>query len=201
MKRILLRWCLLASLVSAPGLAVAFDLPALSQQLAQAQVIRGPFTQEKFLRALPKPLTSQGRFVLARGQGLLWQLQTPLRLDYRIDGQGIARRDASGWNMLPGTQTGAEQNRLFLAVLQGDTGGLEREFEPGLSGDAHAWVLKLAPRSALLKQIFQRIEIRGGQYVERIELLETQGDRTVLTMPASTGGTELTEQERSDFAG
>jgi hypothetical protein len=43
--------------------------------------------------------------------------------------QGIARRDANGWQTLPNKSAGAEQNRLFLAVLQGDSSGLQRDFE------------------------------------------------------------------------
>ncbi|MCE6984296.1 outer membrane lipoprotein carrier protein LolA, partial [Pseudomonas frederiksbergensis] len=36
-------------------------------------------------------------------------------------------------------------------------------------------------------------------YVERIQLLETQGDSTVLRMPASSSAS-LTDTERRDFA-
>ena len=95
---------------------------------------------------------------------------------------------------------GAEQNRLFFAVLQGDSSGLQRDFELNLQGTAEHWQLQLNPRSLLLKQIFRRIDIAGGQYVERIELEESQGDSTVLRMPASSGATALSDTERSDFA-
>jgi outer membrane lipoprotein-sorting protein len=114
--------------------AHAFDLQQLSDQLAKPQVIHGNFIQEKHLRALPKPLTSTGTFVLAKDHGLLWQLKTPLQQDYRITAQGIARRDGTSWQMLPGKSAGAEQNRLFLAVLQGDSSGLQRDFDLQLQG-------------------------------------------------------------------
>jgi len=90
---------------------------------------------------------------------LLWLLKTPLQQDYRITAKGIARRDAGGWQMLPGKSAGAEQNRLFLAVLQGDSSGLQRDFELSLSGDAQNWTLALIPRSLLLKQVFNQINI------------------------------------------
>ena len=114
--------------------AQAFDLQQLSDQLARPDVIHGHFIQEKHLRALPQPLTSKGTFVLAKNNGLLWLLKTPLQQDYRITTKGIARRDANGWQMLPGKSAGAEQNRLFLAVLQGDSSGLQRDFELSLTG-------------------------------------------------------------------
>ncbi|MBJ2348325.1 MULTISPECIES: outer membrane lipoprotein carrier protein LolA [Pseudomonas] len=196
MKR-LFTWLLLCSL---SPLAQAFDLQQLSDQLARPDVIHGQFIQEKHLRALPQPLTSKGRFVLAKNHGLLWLLQTPLQQDYRITAQGIARRDGNAWQMLPNKSAGAEQNRLFLAVLQGDSSGLQRDFELSLSGEAQQWKLTLTPRSVLLKQVFNQINIDGGELVQRIELLETQGDSTVLRMQDTTSTQPLSEAEQHDFA-
>ncbi|OAB52604.1 outer membrane lipoprotein carrier protein LolA [Pseudomonas thivervalensis] len=190
-------WLLLCCL--AP-LAQAFDLQQLSDQLARPEVIHGQFIQEKHLRALPQPLTSKGRFVLAKNHGLLWLLQTPLQQDYRITAQGIARRDGNTWQMLPNKSAGAEQNRLFLAVLQGDSSGLQRDFELSLSGEPQQWKLTLTPRSVLLKQVFNQINIDGGELVQRIELLETQGDSTVLRMLDATPAQPLSEAEQHDFA-
>nr|WP_189673986.1 outer membrane lipoprotein carrier protein LolA [Pseudomonas tehranensis] len=190
-------WLLLGGL---SPLAQAFDLQQLSEQLARPDVIHGQFIQEKHLRALPQPLTSKGRFVLAKNHGLLWLLQTPLQQDYRITPQGIARRDGGTWQTLPNKSAGAEQNRLFLAVLQGDSSGLQRDFDLNLSGQPQQWKLTLTPRSVLLKQIFKQINIDGGELVQRIELLETQGDRTVLRMQDSTHTKALSEAEQHDFA-
>ncbi|UZE06745.1 outer membrane lipoprotein carrier protein LolA [Pseudomonas corrugata] len=196
MKRLLL-WLLLLCL---SPLAQAFDLQQLSEQLGRPDVIHGQFIQEKHLRALPQPLVSKGHFVLAKKQGLLWLLQTPLPQDYRITAQGIARRDGSVWQMLPNKSAGAEQNRLFLAVLQGDSTGLLRDFELSLSGEPQQWKLTLTPRSVLLKQVFNQINIDGGELVQRIELLETQGDSTVLRMQDSVATQPLSEAEQHDFA-
>ncbi|WP_137886247.1 outer membrane lipoprotein carrier protein LolA [Pseudomonas sp. 2FE] len=189
---------LLLALFCAP-LAQAFDLEQLAAQLTKAAVVRGEFIQEKHLRALPQPLTSTGHFVLAKQHGLLWLLQSPLQQDYRINAAGISRRAANGWQALPQQGASAQQNRLFLAVLQGDSSGLQDDFDLALSGDTGAWQLKLTPRAALLKQIFTTIHIEGGALVQRIELLETQGDSTVMRMPGSVADTALSDAERHDL--
>ena len=189
-----------ALLLGFTPLAHAFDLQQLSAQLASPQVIHGDFIQEKHLRALPKPLTSTGTFVLAKDHGLLWQLKTPLQQDYRITSQGIARRDGTSWQMLPGKSAGAEQNRLFLAVLQGDSSGLQRDFDLQLQGEPEHWTLTLTPRSMLLKQVFKKINIEGGQLVKRIELLENQGDSTLLKKIDIQSVPALSDAERKDFA-
>jgi hypothetical protein len=190
-------------LMGLSALAHSFDLQQLSEQLAKPGVIHGRFVQEKHLRSLPQPLTSKGQFVLAKDAGLLWLLDTPLKQDYRITSAGIARRETDadgGWQMLPGKSAGAEQNRLFLAVLQGDSSGLERDFALHLSGEAQAWQLTLVPRSLMLQQVFKQIRIDGGTLVQRIELLETQGDSTLLKMIDSTSAQPLSDLERADFA-
>ncbi|MBC3774571.1 outer membrane lipoprotein carrier protein LolA [Pseudomonas sp. SWRI99] len=188
------------ALLAISSWANAFDLQQLSEQLAKPDVIHGQFTQEKHLRALPQPLISKGRFVLAKNHGLLWLLKTPLQQDYRITGKGIARRGNNGWQLLPNKSAGAEQNRLFLAVLQGDSSGLQRDFELTLSGTAQQWKLTLTPRSLLLKQVFNQINIDGGTLVQTIELLETQGDSTVLRLQDSTAEQPLSDAEQHDFA-
>jgi hypothetical protein len=188
------------ALLTMSALANAFDLQQLSEQLAKPDVIHGQFIQEKHLRALPQPLISKGSFVLAKNHGLLWLLKTPLQQDYRITANGIARRDDNGWQMLPNKSAGADQNRLFLAVLQGDSSGLQRDFELALSGDAQQWKLSLTPRSLLLKQVFKQINIDGGALVQTIELLETQGDSTVLRMQDSSAAEPLSDTEQHDFA-
>lgn len=198
----------LASMLAALGLALAslalaapaFDPEGLGRQLSEPAVVRGDFIQEKHLRALPQPLTSRGRFVLARDHGLLWLLRQPIRQDYRISPRGIARRGAHGWQAVDPQGGAARQNRLFLAVLAGDTQGLQRDFELDLTGDPTDWRLLLTPRGALLGQVFDGIEIQGGASVTRIELRETQGDRTVLRLIDSRLDQPLSASERHDLA-
>ncbi len=196
------KWLAAAVLLLATTIAMAqpFDLPQLAEQLSGPAVVRGDFIQEKHLRALPQPLTSQGRFVLARDHGLLWLLQQPIRQDYRITPQGIARRGEQGWQAVDPQGGSARQNQLFLAVLSGDTQALQRDFDLQLNGDPDAWRLQLTPRGALFKQIFADIEIQGGETVTRIELHETQGDRTLIRLLDSQTDVTLTAREQRDLA-
>ncbi|MBK3759004.1 LolA family protein [Stutzerimonas frequens] len=196
------KWLTAAVLLMVTTIAMAqpFDLPQLAEQLSGPAVVRGDFIQEKHLRALPQPLTSHGRFVLARDHGLLWLLQQPIRQDYRITPQGIARRGEQGWQAVDPQGGSARQNQLFLAVLSGDTQALQRDFDLQLNGDPDAWRLQLTPRGALLKQIFADIEIQGGETVTRIELHETQGDRTLIRLLDSQTDVTLTASEQRDLA-
>lgn len=196
------KWLAAAVLLLATTIAMAqsFDLPQLAEQLSGPAVVRGDFIQEKHLRALPQPLTSHGQFTLSGDHGLLWLLQQPIRQDYRITPQGIARRGEQGWQAVDPQGGSARQNQLFLAVLSGDTQALQRDFDLQLKGDPDAWRLQLTPRGALLKQIFAGIEIQGGETVTRIELHETQGDRTLIRLLDSQTDLALTASEQRDLA-
>ena len=74
------------------------------------------------------------------------------------------------------------------------------DFELQLQGEAQQWKLTLIPRSLLLKQVFTQINIDGGELVHTIELLETQGDSTLLRMQDSTASQPLSDAEQHDFA-
>ncbi|MFY0479105.1 outer membrane lipoprotein carrier protein LolA [Achromobacter marplatensis] len=195
------RLFLLLALTALPWTARAFDLNDLQAQLRATPVVRGHFVQQKFLRSLPQPLTSRGDFTLAAGKGLLWLLRTPIAQDLRINANGISRRDESGaWQALPQQTGSGRENRLFLSVLAGDTRGLQENFDLALTGKADAWQLLLTPRSALLRQIFDNIQINGGKLVDRIELRETQGDRSVLQMTDAAAADSLTPEEQRAFS-
>lgn len=196
-KRLLV--CL--ALAVLPWTARAFSLDDLQQQLRATPIVRGHFVQQKFLRSLPQPLTSRGDFTLATGRGLLWLLRSPIAQDLRISANGIARRDSDGtWQALPQHTGAGRENRLFLSVLAGDTSGLRENFDLTLTGDAGAWQLMLQPRSVLLRQIFDNIQINGGKLVDRIELREVQGDRSVLQMTDAVAADALTPEEQRAFA-
>lgn len=179
--------------------AHALDLDQLAAQLASTPVVHGTFVQEKHLRGLPKPLVSEGRFVLERARGLLWLMDTPVKQDYRIVPAGIEQRTPEGWKPIRQQAGLAQQSRLFSAVLQGDRTALDRDFTLTLGTPDKGWQLDLVPKSPLLKQIFTDIRITGAQYVERIEMNETQGDRTVVRMLGSSASQPISSQEKDDL--
>ncbi|WP_019939631.1 outer membrane lipoprotein carrier protein LolA [Bordetella sp. FB-8] len=195
------RWILLTLLALVPCMAGAFGLGQLQAQLRAAPIVRGHFVQQKFLRSLPQPLTSRGDFTLAQGKGLLWQLTSPFAQDLRITPQGIAKRDERGqWQALPQQLGASRETGLFLAVLAGDTHGLQENFDISLTGHAQDWTMTMKPSSALLSQVFDAIVIQGDALVRRIELRETQGDRTVLQLQDLQPATQLNAQEQRAYA-
>jgi len=177
----------------------AFDLSDLQKKLQQATVVRGDFVQEKHIAGLPIPLIGLGQFCLSTQQGLLWDLTMPIKQRLRITEKGLAREtSANQWQLEAGLMN-RQQTRLFLAVLNGDTSELQKQFQLALSGHNDNWQLTLTPKTALLKQIFTHIQINGGALVSQIELFETSGERTLIKLLNTKIGSALTDEEARAF--
>lgn len=168
-----------AALLSLPAWALSpADITARLQTPANVQ---GGFKQERFIKSLNTPMQTQGTFVLQKNKGLLWQVSKPFELRLRVRADGIAQWDAKTRRWRGSSQSGqGAQVKLFMAVLGGDTTELQKQFTLQAEGSRDKWKLQLLPKTALMKQIFKQIHIEGDSLVRRVELQETQGERTVM---------------------
>jgi hypothetical protein len=69
------------------------------------------------------------------------------------------------------------------ATLAGDRALLERHYRVQFSGPRDAWRLQLVPRDAQVRGYVESITLSGAAArVQRIETLESSGDRSVMTI-------------------
>ena len=94
------------------GCAAAADDLAdrVVERLASYPVVRADFLQERTVASLTKPVTSSGRMVLSRDQGLLWQVEQPVKATLVFSGNGTAEGGAAQ----------AEMGRLIRAIVGAD---------------------------------------------------------------------------------
>lgn len=171
----------------------------------QGKVMRGTFTQRKYLAELKQPLVSSGRYVVAAQRGLIWQIEKPIQaqlvisrkhLVRRSDGHEITRINA---NQQPALQIVAA---VLLAVFQTDTDQLRQYFKvQKRQGANNQWVMTLHPKSATVAQFADHIRVRGKTHIEHIELYQPSGDHTVIDLhPATDGPNTLSAAEQAEFA-
>lgn len=174
------KWLILLLMICSP-FSLAFSKSDLIALLQQPTNIQGDFTQQRFLKSLPKPITTSGQFVLYKDHGLLWQMQKPFTSDIKVTHNGIMQWNNTQW--IKNERIGqSEQINLFLGLLSGNISSLENQFSVDISGNNHQWILILTPTSLLMKQIFTVIQIQGDNTVKTIELQEKQGDRTIIQL-------------------
>lgn len=170
----------------------AFSTAELTQILQKPSNVQGAFTQQRYLKSLNKPMTTSGKFVLIPKSGLLWQMQKPFESTLRVRSDGIKQWNGNTWTATANKMSGQNQQiKLFLDLLGGNTQGLETQFNLKLKGNAQNWTLELLPKTIIMKQIFNRIEINGDNVVRKIELNEKQGDRSVMQFNQIQTSSEL----------
>ncbi len=157
----------------------AFSQDDLVHLLQKPQNTQGEFSQQRYLKALTKPIITSGKFILIKNKGLVWETEKPFTHQLKVTAKGISQWNGTAWENHSRLGQG-EQIKLFLGLLSGDIQALATQFDVVLSGDEKNWQLQLMPSSLLMKQIFNQIIIQGNVAVQRIELHEKQGDRTLI---------------------
>lgn len=200
----------LIMLLGVPAAASAADTPTPSADRSQTQqsVIRGRFTQRKYLAELQQPLVSTGQFVVAAGHGLLWQIETPVQVQLVITRKHLIQRSKGQQT----TRINADQQpalrvvtAVLLAIFETDTERLRQYFniekKPG--ADGNGWTLTLQPATAGVSEFIQRVRIQGqgSAHVRRIEIDQTGGDRSVIELhETSDGPATLSSEEKAQFS-
>lgn len=166
-------------------LRAAEDLTLVKQRVAQVDVLRGGFEQEKNIAGFKNPLRSQGRFLVARKQGVVWTTLKPFPSEVVITGDRILSRQRDGSTRVE--VDGREQpalrsvNAMMFALVSGDVAALSSRFETTVQARPdNGWTLSLKPRSATLAKAFSRIVLSGDRYVREVDIEEANGDRTHL---------------------
>ncbi len=151
------------------GTATAAETMLVS--LEDDQYISGKFSLERRLNHFEAPLRSHGRFVLSAEHGLLWQTEAPLEQTLILSERSLSRLTADGEveTLTSDSDRVGQYTRLISRLLNGDWSAVESRFhvEDGDS-DTDRWHKTLTPgeRGAL----FQRIDISGGRFVERLSI-------------------------------
>jgi hypothetical protein len=159
------------------------DAPAARAQslgLASGEVLRGRFTQQRFLQGFNAPLASTGSFILAPGRGVVWRGETPFAVVTVMGPGGLVQRVAGGAtthypaSRLPAI---ARLYEIFGAALSGDWQKLTAVFDVRREGTESAWTVILTPlRSGDGGLPLQQVMVRGGRYVDSVEVRRVNGD-------------------------
>lgn len=183
----------------------ALTLDNLQQRFTEQPVVRAHFDQTSTIKDLPQPLRSQGKMLIARDQGLLWDQTSPFPMQLLLDD----KRMVQVINGQPPQTITAENNpqmfqfnHLLRALFQADRKVLEENFRVEFVdlGEGR-WTLRLTPITTPLDKIFATIDLAGKTYLESIQLNDKQGDRTDIALSQhQLTPAQLTDDERQRFA-
>lgn len=189
MKRALLALALLAAAARAEPEAVA-----------DGQVLRGRFTQERHLSGFAHPVISEGRFVLAPGRGLLWVTEQPFAVTTAITAEGLTQS-------VGGRQTAKfDAQRLpFLSQLYTMMGGALAGKWDAMTADFsvqnEGGHVVLTPLHADIGAALRRISLTVSRFVDEVEIDRPNGDFDHLSFSGQTLSTGPLTAEESGALG
>lgn len=175
----------------------------VAARIAKAPLLRGRFEQMKQVVGFRKPLRSEGRFVLARERGILWQSEKPFASLLIVTPESLVSETAGATQRIDTAQEPALRaiNAILFDLIGGDIARLRTRFDVQATPlERDRWQLKLQPRSGPLAQTIVAIELAGARHVERVLLVEANGDRTEITFSELAQGTELSTEEAARLA-
>jgi len=159
-------------------------LESLMEGLATTSGVVARFHETKELRLLSAPLESRGMLYFVPPDRLARVTTAPDSSRLVIDGERFAYRDEAGGEAadLSSSPIAREFVRSFIVLFNGDIEALRAHYDPDFDVEGESWSLRLRPHSRPLAGFVKRITLSGtGRMLERIEMLETDGDRTVTT--------------------
>lgn len=170
-------------LVPLAALGQGWDLDALLSAMAQVPASETRFVETRHLAMLTNPIELKGSLRYERPNRLAKHVQSPFQELLSIDGETATLVNRKGESRVIALR---EQPALMAlvesvrATLAGDRAQLERHYKLSFSGPREHWTLHLAPREAKVRAYVETITLGGaGARIERIEVLEAGGDRSV----------------------
>jgi Outer membrane lipoprotein carrier protein LolA-like len=173
-------------------LLLAWAVPAQADELLgnilkrlnEPAVVRAQFVQERLISDMTRPTLSHGRIAVSRRDGLLWRIESPVRLTLAFTPTAIIETGADGVRRLRAQGRDAETQigRVLRGVLGADEQALLAAFAATASGSPERWTIRLVPRPREMARALRGIRLAGGRHLETIEVEETSGNLTTIRM-------------------
>jgi outer membrane lipoprotein-sorting protein len=187
-----LQLALLLALVAAHGAGAAPAAPptetpsleALMAGMAKTSGVMASFLERKEIALLSEPIETRGHLVFVPPDHLARTTDSPSASRLVIAGERFAFRDAAGGDAvdLSSNPLAREFVENFIVLFNGDLAKLRERYEPTFSAAGATWSLALRPRHRPLSDLVERITLEGsGPMLQRMEMLERDGDRTTTT--------------------
>jgi outer membrane lipoprotein-sorting protein len=184
--------CAAAHGAAAPGAAVgaADALDEVMHALAQRRHGQVSFVEQQFLSMLKRPVESYGELIYDAPNHLEKRTIEPRPETLVVDGEVVTVQRGRRSHVLdlkayPQILPFIESIR---ATLAGDRASLERLFRLQFTGSEVRWSLVLTPLEAQLAKTVAQIRIDGSRdELSRVEIRQSDGDRSLMTLRAHSG--------------
>ncbi|TCB81708.1 outer membrane lipoprotein carrier protein LolA [Acinetobacter sp. ANC 4173] len=178
------------------------ELKQVFTQLGATPVVRAQFEQQKKLASLNKTYVSKGTVLFSKNQGVLWQIQSPVKADLVVTPRKLVQKTQRTSTQIEVDKTPyGSVATMFLQLMSGNEAALAKNFNVvSANYSPTQWNVSLTPKSSLFKKLFVQVDAQGQRYVDRITILEQANNRTIIRFSQQTAQPQtLTAAENALF--
>jgi outer membrane lipoprotein-sorting protein len=170
---------------------VSNALAEITRARAGLTTLVGAFTQERTIGLLATVVKSEGEMTLVRPDRLRWELRPPDAITYWIGPEGLAYASPSGGGSVGKSAAGRFGAVLsdLMTLLGGDLEALRARYDLSVEKADGGLALGARPRADEVKRHVKSLSLRLPAdlwAVQRIEIEESGGDRSVIVFPRMT---------------
>lgn len=171
------------------GFVPCKDLAHFKQQYTDASKqltsLKCNFIQEKSISMLKDKLVSNGEFAFKKSDKLRMEFKEPYKYLFILNGTNVAILDNQ-----KKTEVSSSSNKLFKKISQITVGAVNgdmlnnKDFSSRVLESDNQYLLILTPLNKEIKQFFNVFQIyvsKKNHLVDKIEMNEVSGDKTVIT--------------------
>ena len=176
---------------------------AACANLAEKPIVKGNFVQEKYLSRFDRSLMSSGNFLIAAGQGMVWETLQPFPSTMILGNDFIAQSRPGGQSSVlsaQGNETFVQLADVISAVFSGQSQGLLDSFEVFFLGSVYNWNIGLLPRDSIIASFAMKITISGDSAIRFIRIFEQNGDTITYTLTNHNYPAGLNDHEKAYFS-
>ncbi len=153
--------------------------------IPEVNILRGNFEQIRYLKGFKNPLKSEGRFLVSKSNGVVWQGLKPFPSMILVRNSGvIVNLDQKKNPVKPNAKkSNAAMSKIMLAMLSGDQAEMGKYFKIQRSESNGIWTLQLQPKGGMAR-VFSRVVVTGERYIQKVLMEEKSGDKTELNFSA-----------------
>lgn len=178
------------------------ELKQIFSQLSSTPVVRANFEQHKKLASINKTYVSKGNVVFTKQNGVLWQIQSPVKADLIVSPKKLVQKTQRTYSQIEVDKTPyGSVATMFLQLMSGNEAALVKNFNvDSVSYSSSSWNVTLSPKSSLFKKLFVKVNAQGGRYVDRIVIYEQANNSTTIRFSQQTAQPQtLTANENALF--
>ncbi len=174
---------------------------SITAKLKSNPLMAGEFVKTKALSGFPRPIKSTGHFTYWREQGLYWETLKPFahattfKPDEVIHWKDGARQHAEQQNADAAQK---HISRILLSIFNGNLDGLEDYFHIQWQDSDGEWRIVLEPSHHMVKKTLSNIQLSGGEYIETLDIINTNGDKTLISF-ANIHPLDIAPQDQCQF--